>query len=82
MRRSGRQRITGLVVNNHLNIARADYDALKATLYNCVRNGPQPENRAGHPDFRAHLDGRVTWVENVNRARGERLRRMFDHIAW
>jgi hypothetical protein len=82
MRRSGCQRVTGLVVNDHLNVARADYDALKATPHNCARNGPQTENRAGHPDFRAHLDGRVVWVENVNRARGERLRRMFEEIRW
>jgi len=82
MRRSGCQRVTGLVVNDHLNVARADYDALKATLHNCAKNGPQAENRAGHPDFRAHLEGRVVWVENVNRARGERLRRMFEEIWW
>jgi len=82
MRRSGCQRVTGLVVNDRLNIARTDYDALKATLHNCRKNGPQAENRAGHPDFRAHLDGRIVWVENVNRARGERLRRMFETIAW
>jgi len=82
MPRSGCQRVTGLVVNDHLNVARADYDALKATLHNCCKNGPQAENRAGHPDFHAHLEGRVVWVENVNRARGERLRRMFERIAW
>lgn len=82
MRRSGCQRLTGLVVNDHLNVARVDYDALKATLHNCARNGPQAENRSGHPDFRAHLDGCIVWVENVNRARGERLRRMFEEIRW
>jgi hypothetical protein len=82
MRRSGCQRVTGLVVNDHLNLARAGYDRLKATLYNCARNGPQAENRANHPDFRAHLEGRVVWAENVNRSRGERLRRMFDDIQW
>jgi len=82
MRRAGCQRVTGLVVNDHLNVARAGYDRLKATLHNCAKNGPQGENRANFPDFRAHLEGRVVWVENVNRARGERLRRMFDEIRW
>jgi len=82
MRRGGCQRVTGLVVNDHLNVARAGYDRLKATLHNCAKNGPQAENRANLPDFRAHLEGRVVWVENVNRARGERLRRMFDEIPW
>lgn len=82
MHRGGRQSVTGLVVNEQLNIARDDYDALKATLHNCRRNGPAAENRINRPDFRRHLEGRVVWVENVNRRRGEKLRRMFDAIAW
>jgi hypothetical protein len=82
MRRSACQRVTGLVVNDHLNVARAGYDRLKATLHNCAKNGPQAENRANLPDFRAHLEGRIVWLENVNRARGERLRRMFEEVRW
>jgi hypothetical protein len=82
MRRGGRQRVTGLVVNDHLNVARAGYDQLKATLHNCAKNGAQAENRANLPDFRAHLEGRVVWVENVNRRRGGRLRRLFEEIQW
>ncbi len=82
MRRGGCQRVTGIVVNEHLNVPRAAYDALKATLHNCRKNGPDAENRAGLRDFRAHLNGRVTWVENVNPARAERLRRVFNEIRW
>ena len=82
MRRNTRQRITGVVVNEHLNISRPAYDMLKATLHNCVKNGPDAENRNRHHNFRAHLDGRVTWVENVNRARGARLRRLFNSVMW
>jgi hypothetical protein len=82
MRRGGCQRVTGLVVNEHLNVARAGYDQLKATLHNCTKNGPQGENRSNHPDSRAHLEGRVVWVEQVNRVRGERLRRIFEEIRW
>jgi RNA-directed DNA polymerase len=82
MPRSGCQRMTGLVVNEHLNVSRADFDALKATLHNCRRNDWRAENRSGEHDFRAHLDGRITWVENVNRARGRKLRAMFDEIKW
>jgi RNA-directed DNA polymerase len=82
MRRGGRQRVTGIVVNDHINVSRTAYDELKAILYNCRKNGPDAENRAGLRDFRAHLDGRVTWVEHVNAARGQRLRRMFNEIRW
>lgn len=82
MRRGGRQRVTGIVVNEHVNVSRVAYDELKAILYNCSKNGPAAENRAGLRDFRAHLDGRVTWVEQVNWSRGQRLRRMFNEIRW
>jgi RNA-directed DNA polymerase len=82
MRANGCQRITGLVVNEHINVGRADFDQLKATLHNCVKLGPAGQNRDGHNDFRAHLDGRVGWVENVNPARGMKLRQMFEAIAW
>jgi RNA-directed DNA polymerase len=82
MRRGARQRVTGLVVNEHLNVSRTAYDTLKATLHNCIENGPDIENRSGLRDFRAHLDGRITWAENVNPARAQRLRQMFEEIRW
>jgi hypothetical protein len=82
MSQSKCQRITGLVVNSHLNISRAAIDQLKATLHNCIKTNPTSQNISGHKDFRAHLDGRVSWVENVASARGARLRAMFNEIGW
>ncbi|MGA7323722.1 MAG: reverse transcriptase family protein [Rhodomicrobium sp.] len=82
MRRGGSQRVMGLMVNDHLNVPRKDYEELKAILHNCRRNSPQSENRAQLPDFRAHLDGRITWVENVNPKRGAKLRSVFENIKW
>jgi retron-type reverse transcriptase len=82
MGRGGRQHVTGLVINRHINVRRDRYDRLKAILYNCVRHGPADQNRDNSPDFRAHLDGRITWVENVNLHRGHRLRLLFQQIDW
>jgi RNA-directed DNA polymerase len=82
MDRSTCQRITGLVVNEHINVPRKAYDELKAILHNCVRYGPGEQNRQAVADFRAHLDGRVAWVEAANADRGAKLRRMFDCIRW
>lgn len=82
MRRSAQQRVTGIVVNQHLNVPREAYDALKATLHNCVRHGQASQNRTGHVDFRAHLDGRIGWVEQLNPGRGRRLREMFGRVVW
>lgn len=82
MRRSTAQRVTGLIVNDHLNVERRAYDRLKAVLHNCRVRGPATENREGRADFRAHLDGRVGWVEQVNPTRGAKLRAVFDAIRW
>jgi RNA-directed DNA polymerase len=82
MRQGVRQRLVGLVANEHANVLRTDFDRLKATLNNCVRLGGQSQNKTAHPRFRAHLDGRIGWVESVNPAKGQRLRAIFDQIAW
>lgn len=82
MRRGVRQNIIGLVVNERPNIIRADFDRLKATLTNCLRHGPGSQNREDHPQFRMHLEGRVGFVETINAAKGQRLRKLFDQIHW
>jgi hypothetical protein len=80
--RSSRQQVLGIVVNEHRNLDRRSYDALKAILTNCVRHGPARQNRAGHPDFRAHLLGRLAWASAVAPDRALRLRGIFDQIDW
>ncbi|MBI2479747.1 MAG: RNA-directed DNA polymerase, partial [Planctomycetia bacterium] len=80
MRASTRQRIVGIVVNRHRNIARGDYDQLKAILHNCRKYGLQSQNLDRHSDYRAHLAGRVAFIEAVNPHRGQRLREILDQI--
>ena len=80
--RAGRQRVCGVVVNDRLNVARSEYDVLKATLHNAAHHGPAGQNRTGVADFRAHLLGRIAWVESLHPGRGEKLRRQFAGIAW
>lgn len=83
VRRPGeRQSVTGVVVNDRLNLARRDLDQLKAILHNCAVHGPESQNRAGHADFRAHVQGRLNWVESLNPERAARLRRDFERIVW
>jgi retron-type reverse transcriptase len=78
----GRQSVCGVVVNVRPNVLRSEYDQLKAILHNAARHGPDSQNRAGVPDFEAHLRGRISWVASLNPARGERLRRRFAEIRW
>jgi len=82
MRQGDRQQITGIVVNEHCNLGRAEFDRLKAILHHCATQGPAGQNRDGVADFRRHLDGRVAWAEQLNPARGTKLRRLFDEIEW
>jgi hypothetical protein len=80
--RAGRQTVCGLVVNEHANVARDEYDTLKAILHNAARDGPESQNRAGLPDFRAHLLGRISWVESAQPSRGAKLRDRYAQITW
>ena len=82
MRQAVRQHLAGVVVNRHVNVMRADFDLLKATLTNCVREGPASQNRDAHPAFRQHLEGRIAFVSMIDPAKGERLRGIFHRIAW
>ncbi|HVJ85547.1 MAG TPA: reverse transcriptase family protein, partial [Caulifigura sp.] len=82
LRRSGRQSVTGVVVNQHLNVAREAYDRLKATLHNCVKHGPSTQNRGAHPEFAAHLLGRVAQLSAINPAKGAKLKTLYERIDW
>lgn len=82
MRQGVRQQLAGLVTNQKLNVVRRDFGRLKAVLTNCVRHGPESQNREGRPHFREQLEGRVSFVEMVNPAKGRRLREILHKIRW
>ena len=82
MRQGVRQHLAGLVTNQKMNVVRHDFDRLKAVLTNCVRYGPESQNREQLPHFRAHLEGRVSFIEMVNPAKGRRLREILRRIRW
>lgn len=56
MRAHQQQRITGLVVNQGVNLPREDYDRLRAGLHQAAQNGP-----VSAPD-KARWQGRVAWA--------------------
>ena len=82
VRASQRQTVTGVVVNAKTNISRANFDRLKAILFNCVRHGPSTQNHDGHEHFADHLRGRIAHVRHLNRDRGDRLLQLFERIDW
>jgi hypothetical protein len=77
-----RQLLAGVVINERPNVRRRDYDNLKAILHNCARHGPATENRSGHPNFPAHLRGRISHVGQLNPQRGDRLLELYHQINW
>jgi RNA-directed DNA polymerase len=82
MRQGVQQCLAGLVTNQKMNVPRRDFDRLKAVLTNCVRFGPESQNRERLPAFRSHLQGRVSFVEMIHPPKGARLRRILDCIQW
>jgi len=82
MRQGVRQQVAGVVVNDRPNLARPEFDRLKATLHNCLKQGPQSQNRQSHPDFKAHLQGRIAHLASLNAERGARLQLLFSQITW
>jgi RNA-directed DNA polymerase len=82
MLHGGKQHALGLTVNERPNVSRREFDRLKAMLFNCGRFGPESQNHDAHPRFREHLRGRISWFTQINRARGAKLRKLFDRIEW
>ncbi len=82
LRRHQRQVVTGVVVNEKPNVSRRDVDRLKAILTNCVHHGPSSQNRDQHPNFAAHLAGRIAHVAQFHAPRAEKLRAIYSRIDW
>lgn len=82
IRDNQRQVVAGVVVNQRPNLARREYDRLKATLTNCVRHGPSSQNHDGHERFAEHLRGRIAHLWQLHPHRGRKLIELFHQIDW
>ena len=79
---AARQTVCHIVVNQHPNLRRADFDRLKAILHACARDGPSRHNLEQRPDWRAHLQGRVAWAAQLNPDKAQRLQKLLVQIDW
>lgn len=77
-----RQSVCSIVVNQHTNLPRPEFDRLKAILHRCMTHGPASENRDDKPHWREHLQGRVAWAAQLNPVKAQRLKRLLDQIDW
>ncbi|HET9959585.1 MAG TPA: reverse transcriptase domain-containing protein [Polyangiaceae bacterium] len=72
-RRSRRQEVTGVVVNDKLSVARDELRELRAILHNARRTGLQAQNREQRPHFEAWLRGRIGYVMMIDPIKGRAL---------
>ena len=68
------------MVSSKTNVDRKYFDRLQAALPNCKRYGLSSQNRQGHPNFRAHLVGRIQYVKSLNKQKGLKLEQIFQQI--
>jgi retron-type reverse transcriptase len=80
MRRARRQEVTGLVVNAKPAVDRREVRKLRAILHNAEKHGLKSQNRDNHPDFRAHLIGRVGFVAMVDPERAAPLKAALERV--
>jgi RNA-directed DNA polymerase len=80
-RYSGRQMVTGVVVNDKLGLPREEVRRLRAILRNARRHGLESQNRDQRPHFEAWLRGKLAYLQMVDRPRGARMIAELDAIA-
>ena len=76
-RRSGRQSVTGIVVNEKPGTPREEIRRLRAILHQAKTTGLAAQNRDGLPHFRAWVRGKIAYASMVDPAKGARLLEAF-----
>lgn len=64
------QRVTGIIVNRHMNLSRRDFDKLKAEIHQLPRDASA--------ETLQRLLGRIAWAETLNPPKAARLRMQLD----
>jgi len=83
MTSGSRQQLAGLVINEHPNIDRQEFDRLRAILFNCRQRGPASQAEKGDvAGLRNHLLGKIAFARMINPAKAHRLEVLFDDIDW
>ena len=80
MRKSKRQEVTGVIVNERTTIARKEIRQLRAILHNARRQGLAAQNRDDLPNFLGHLRGRIAFVSMIDPRRGGQLKSALEEL--
>lgn len=96
LRAGRRQEVTGLVVNQTLNISKSERKKLRAVLHNCIhgnllaqkkRWAKEEKGLRNHyvysiNDFNRSLRSKIQYVRMVNQEAGDKLLSTYDSINW
>jgi RNA-directed DNA polymerase len=75
------QQVTGIIVNQKLNISQRKLDAFCATLYQIECDGFAGKRWGNSPDLLAAITGYANYVAMVNPSRGEEFLNSIDRIV-
>jgi retron-type reverse transcriptase len=73
-RKSSRQTVTGVVVNDRPAVARDEVRRLRAILHQAMFTGLEAQNRDKLPHFERWIEGKIAYVSMVDRSKGDQLR--------
>ena len=80
-RASGRQTVTGIVVNvQKPGLPREQVRELRAILHNARKTSLAAQNREARPHFEAWLRGRIAYLTMVDRAKGSAMLKQLDAL--
>lgn len=80
-RRSSRQVVTGLVVNDQVSVPRKVRRRVRAILHNARTTGLDAQNRDGHRDFVAYLRGHIGRINMTNPQEAVELRAALEEVS-
>jgi retron-type reverse transcriptase len=75
------QMVTGIVVNQRPGVPLKLIRRLRAILHRAQFEGLESQNREGHPNFPAWVDGMIAYVQMVNPQQGEPLRQALKKLG-
>jgi RNA-directed DNA polymerase len=80
-RASGRQTVTGVVVNEKPSLPREEVRKLRAILHNAKKTGLKAQNRDNLPHFAAWLRGKLAYLQMIDRQLGQKLLKALDDLS-
>lgn len=76
------QKVTGIVVNDKLNLNKKKRKKLRAVINNCIKQGPIKANCYNIPYFKEWLNGELAFAMMVNKEKMKPMLELFRQIDW